>query len=92
MTLKKKVYGTSRGHVIDDTAIEQLAAEAETGYEPAVVRGPGDRPTIGSGPGEVVPVRLDRELKPAVEQRAEHDHTSTSEIIREALRRFHEVA
>jgi hypothetical protein len=33
----------------------------------------------------VVPVRIDPELKGAIEERAEADHTTTSEIIREAL-------
>jgi hypothetical protein len=39
-----------------------------------------------------VPVRLDRELRAAVEARASAEQTSTSEIIREALGRFLEVA
>ena len=43
---------------------------------------------MGSAPAEVVPVRLDPELRAAVEARASADRTSTSEIIREALRRF----
>lgn len=88
----KKVYGTSRGRVIDDEEIERLAAEAEAGYDPVELRRRGGRRPMGSGPAEVVPVRLDPELKQAVEDRAQHDHTTTSEIIREALRRFLEVA
>lgn len=40
----------------------------------------------------VVPVRLDPELKEAVETRAEREQTTTSEIIREAIRRFLDVA
>ena len=47
---------------------------------------------LGTAPAEVVPVRLDPNLKQAVEARAEAEHTTTSEIIREALRRFLEVA
>lgn len=50
------------------------------------------RPMIGDAPAEVVPVRLDPALKDAVEARAAADETTTSEIIREALRRFLEVA
>ena len=42
------------------------------------------RPPMGSGPAEVVRVRLDPDLKLAVERRAELDHMTTSEIIREA--------
>lgn len=47
---------------------------------------------MGSGPAEVVPVRLDPELRAAVEARATADDTTTSEVIREALRRFLHVA
>ncbi|MDJ0499086.1 MAG: ribbon-helix-helix domain-containing protein [Acidimicrobiia bacterium] len=47
---------------------------------------------MGSGPAEVVPVRIDPELRAAIEARAQADHTSTSEIIREAIRRFLDVA
>lgn len=50
------------------------------------------RPAMGSGPAEVVPVRIDPELKAAVEARAEADAATTSEVIREAIRRFLEVA
>jgi predicted transcriptional regulator len=39
-----------------------------------------------------VPVRIGPELRAAIEARAEADHTTTSEIIREALRRFLDVA
>jgi hypothetical protein len=47
---------------------------------------------MGSAPAEVVPVCLDPELRAAVEARASAAQTSTSENIREALRRFLEVA
>jgi len=39
-----------------------------------------------------VTVRLTREMRAAVEARAAAEDTTTSEIIREALRRFLEVA
>ena len=42
----KKVHGTSRGVPIDDDAIEALVAEAEAGYDPAVLRRRGGRLTI----------------------------------------------
>jgi predicted transcriptional regulator len=37
-------------------------------------------------------VRIDPELLAAIEARAEADHATTSEIIREAIRRFLDVA
>ena len=88
----KKIYGTSRGVPIDDDTIDALAAEAEAGYEPTSLRRRGGRPPMGSGPADVVPVRLDPDLKLATERRAELDHTTTSEIIREALRQYLNVA
>ena len=40
----------------------------------------------------MVPVRIDPELRAAIVARAEADHTTTSEIIREAIRRFLDAA
>ena len=77
---------------IHDETIEALATEAEAGYDPTSLRRRGGRQPMGSGPAEVVPVRLDPDLKVAVERRAELDHTTTSEIIREALRQYLNVA
>jgi len=47
---------------------------------------------MGSAPAEVVPVRIDPELKAALEAPAAADRSPTSEVIREALRRFLDVA
>lgn len=82
------LHETSNGQPIDDEAIERMAAEAEAGYDAASLRRKGGRPRMGSGPAEVVPVRLDPELKSMVESRAAADHTSASEVIRAALRRY----
>ena len=94
MTNKKTtaVIGTSRGKPITDADIERMADEAEAGYDITTLRPRGGRPPMGSAPAEVVPVRLDPELRAAVEARATADDTTTSEIIREALRRFLHVA
>ena len=86
-------YRTKSGKVVTDSEIERLADEAEGGYDVELLkqrrRG---RPTLGSGPAEVVPVRLDPELREAVEARAKAEGMTTSEIIRRALRKFLEVA
>jgi hypothetical protein len=89
-----KTYTTKSGKTLTDTDIEQLADEAtSTGYDvEALKRRRRGRPLIGSAPAEVVPVRLDPELRAAVEARATADQTTTSDVIREALRRFLEVA
>jgi hypothetical protein len=93
MAEKTKPYKTKTGKVLTDAEIEAMADEAEGGYdvETLKTRRRG-RPMLGSAPAEVVPVRLDPDLKHAVEARAEAEHTTTSEIIREALRRFLDVA
>jgi Ribbon-helix-helix protein, copG family len=89
MTDKHERYTTRSGRVLSDDDIEALADEAERAPDlEALKRRKRGRPLLGSGPAEVVPVRLDPELKSAVEGRAAREHTSTSEIIREALRRY----
>jgi len=40
---------------------------------------------MGSGPADVVAVRVDPQLRAAIEARAAADHTTTSEIIRRFL-------
>lgn len=90
---EKKSARTKTGRILSNAEIQALADEAERGYDVKQLkaRRPG-RPLLGSGPSEVVPVRLDPELKRAVDARAEAEHRSASEIIREALRRFLDVA
>jgi hypothetical protein len=88
-----KHYRTKTGRDLTDSDIEALADEAEQGYDVETLKARRrGRPMIGDAPAEVVPVRLDPALKDAVEARAAADETTTSEIIREALRRFLEVA
>jgi hypothetical protein len=93
MAEKTKRYRTKSGKVLTDADIEALADEAERGYDIEMLKSRRrGRPMLGAAPAEVVPVRLDPDLKAAVETRAEEDHTTTSEIIRQALRRFLDVA
>jgi hypothetical protein len=88
-----KRYTTRTGKVLSDAEIEAVADEAERGYDVEMLKSRRrGRPMLGAGPAEVVPVRLDPDLKQAVEARAQAEHTSTSEIIRQALRRFLDVA
>ncbi len=75
---------TSSGRVLTDTDVEALLDEAEGGYEVTALR---SRPTRRAGErAEVVPVRMPPELKAEVEQRAEAEATSVSEIVRAAMR------
>lgn len=93
MPEKPKAYRTKTGKELTDADIEAMADEAERGYDVEALKARRrGRPMLGSAPAEVVPVRLDPDLKEAVEARAEADHTTASEIIRQALRRFLDVA
>jgi len=73
------------GKKITEADIERLAAEANRGYPVEQLRKRGRRPA-GNGPGKVVTVRLDSDLRQAVEARAVRDHKNDSEVIRDALR------
>jgi hypothetical protein len=90
--MTKRTYGrTKSGKDITDADIEKYAAEAEAGYdvdELIARRGKRGRPTLGSGPASVESVRLDPELRDALANRAEAEGTSTSEVIRQALRDY----
>ncbi|MFC2546510.1 ribbon-helix-helix domain-containing protein [Actinomyces oris] len=75
------------GVPVTDEMIQEWADEAERGYDIEVLKKRGRRP-IGDGAARVVPVRMDDSLVAAVDQRAEKDGTSRSEIIRSAVRAF----
>lgn len=88
-----RTYTTKTGRELTDADIEALADEAERGYDVDDLKSRRrGRPMLGSAPAEVVPVRLDPELKQAVEDRARDDDTTVSALIREAIRRFIDVA
>lgn len=91
---KPKPYTTPSGRELSDAEIEAIANEVTSkdyDVEELKSRRRG-RPPMGSAPADVVPVRLDPELRAAVEARARAEDTTTSDIIREALRRFLDVA
>jgi len=89
-----KTHRPASGHILSKDELEHLAVEVEeTEYDVAELKARRrGRPPMGSGPADVVPVRIDPELKAAIEARAQADHTSVSEIIRDAIRRFLDVA
>ena len=72
---------------ITDTDIEEMADEAERGYDVDAVlrRRRGGRPPLGSAAATVESVRLDPELKRALLLRAAQEHVSVSEVIRRAI-------
>jgi CRISPR-associated endonuclease/helicase Cas3 len=85
----KKTYRTRTGKVLTDADIEAMADGAEGSHDVGLLkqrrRG---RPLLGSAPAEVFPVRLDPDLRAALEARAEVEETTPSEIIRRALRSY----
>lgn len=85
---------TRTGRVLSDSELDALAEEVETtdyDVETLKTRRRG-RPPLGSGPAEVVPVRIDPELRDRVAQAAAASGTTTSDIIRQALRHYLDVA
>jgi hypothetical protein len=94
MTMAKR-HGTRKdGTPITDDVVEQLAEEAERGYEvdDLLRRRRGGRPAMGSAPAAVESVRLDPELKRDLLLRADKDGISVSEVIRQALRSYVEAS
>ena len=94
--MTRRVYGhTNAGTPIDDELVEELAEEAEAGYDVDEVvarRGKRGRPRLGSAPSTVESVRLDPELKERLARRADAEGVPVSEIIREALRHHLEAS
>ncbi len=93
MTTPAKPYMTKTGRVLSDDDIEAMADDVagDIDVDTLKPRRRG-RPPLEGGPADVVPVRLDSGLRAAVETRATSDQTTTSEVIREALRRYLNVA
>lgn len=88
-----ETYGRSKAGVeLTDAVLKQLAEAAEDGLDITKLRRRPGRPLMGSGPADTLPVRLDPELRKAVDKRAEQDHTTTSAVVREALRRYLKVS
>ena len=85
----KKNYGQSKtGVELTEEVLERMADEAEEGLDIGKLRRRPGRPPMGSGPAESFPVRLDPELRQAVDDRAATDNTTASQVVREALRRY----
>lgn len=84
-------HGTQTdGTPITDQMVEEMADEAESGYDVDELlsrRSPG-RPAMGSSASTVESVRLDPELKRDLLLRAAEERTSVSEIIRTAVRQY----
>src|SRR6185437_16366193 len=77
---EEKSYGrTKRDRELTPDVLDQLAREAEAGLDVSKLRQRRGRPAMGSGPAETLPVRLDPELRRAVDERAAADETTASD-------------
>lgn len=84
-------HGTKAdGTPITDEMIEEMADEAERGYDVKEIRRRrrGGRPPMGSAASSVESVRLGPELKRALLLRAADEHISVSEAIRRAIGQY----
>lgn len=89
----KKSYGRAKDGVeLTGEVLERMAREAETGLDVTRLRRRPGRPPMGSGPADSLPVRLDPALRKAVDERAAAEHTTASDVVREALRRYLKVS
>jgi len=87
-----RTYGhTKNGKPITAEMVQELADEAERGYEPGQLmgqrRGPG-RPPLGEAAKSVESVRLEPALRVEAAQRAAAEGVTVSEVIRRALREY----
>jgi hypothetical protein len=89
--MTKKVP-TSAGTPVTEDVVQRLSREAEEGYDVAELRRRGGRRPLGSAAATVVPVRIDPELRAALNARAKSDDMTASEVIRQALRAYLHVA
>lgn len=77
---------TINGVPVTDEQIATWAAEAEAGYDVEALKRRGrGRPGRGSEPSQVVALRLTAQEIAVLDERAEREGKSRSEVIREAL-------
>ncbi|CAN5854921.1 hypothetical protein BH24ACT15_BH24ACT15_13170 [soil metagenome] len=82
-------HGSSGDVELTDDVLERLADEAAQGYPRSQLQhrhGRG-RPPMGRAPAQVFHVRLEPDLRQALDERAERDGTTTSDVARKALSR-----
>lgn len=66
----KKTHGRSMSGIeLTDDNLQKMADEAEVGLDVTKLRRRPGRPPMGSGPADTLPVRLEPELRKAVDDR-----------------------
>lgn len=87
----KSAGRTEAGVELTGDVLNWMAQEAEVGLDLSKLRRRPGRPSMGSGPADTLPVRLDSELREAVDARAKTDYATASDVVREALRQYLEA-
>ncbi|MCC5951853.1 MAG: ribbon-helix-helix protein, CopG family [Acidimicrobiia bacterium] len=94
--MTNRIHGRTRsGAPITDEFVDQLADEAEAGYDVDQIvarRNKRGRPRLGTAPSTVESVRLDPELKDQLIRRATAEGVPVSQVIRQALRNHLEAS
>lgn len=81
-------FVTESGKIVTGADLDAMAEELEkTDFDLSLIR-PRGRPLLGDAPSKVLQVRLDPELATKLNKRAETEHTTNSEIMRQALNRY----
>lgn len=82
--------GTSGGVKLTSEQLDALTEEAERGYAPDRLRARSrrGRPPLGDEAATVFQVRLPPALRAALEQAADAEQTTPSDILRRALRDY----
>jgi len=90
--VKGRTYGRSKtGVELTEATLTRLANQVEAGLDVSKLRPRRGRPAMGAAPAAAFPVRLEPELRRALDERAAADGTSASEIVRLALRAYLKV-
>ncbi len=85
----KKTIGISGGIPITQDNIDRMADEAEHGYTDAQLRRTRrGRPALGDGPARTVQARLAPDLYEALAQFAATEHSTPSQVVRDALHEY----
>jgi CRISPR-associated endonuclease/helicase Cas3 len=89
----QQVKAKRSGTVITDELVEDLAREAEEGYDLRRARRQRvGRPSLGSGVSPRLQFRVSPDLYAAAQRRARKEGRGVSEVARDALRRYVEGA
>lgn len=81
-----------QGREVEESEVDEWAAEAEVGYDVDKLRARWGRAPRGAAAAQVIPVRLTTDELAAVMARAEREGLNRSEAIRAALDAWAHVA